>query len=190
MRYFLFLILVCICNTFTYSKNTIVVNIQPSEDFSIKEVNNILPKLKSSLEDCTSENIEFKLLPFIKLKDIEKVNNSKYRAEDFISKANNKNITIVLTHKDICIKYCRGKKNWGILGLALAPKYKACVVSDHRLKNKSRDYWKVITHEFFHSYFKAKHCKNNDPSCIMQDANGHANFKNKFKVCQECKNRK
>lgn len=93
-------------------------------------------------------------------------------------------IIIYLTHKDICTPY-KGHPEWGVLGLSFRGARK-CVVSDYRLKNKKRDLWKVVLHEFGHAFLKLPHCKKNHQNCIMQDARGKANFRYKNEICRDC----
>lgn len=91
-------------------------------------------------------------------------------------------IIVYLTHQDICTPY-KGRPDWGVLGLSFRGTRK-CIISDYRLKNKKRDLWKVVLHEFGHAFLNLSHC--NNPNCIMQDAKGKADFKNKNKICPNC----
>ena len=59
-------------------------------------------------------------------------------------------------------------------------------ISDFRLKNKKRDFWKVVRHELSHSFFNLPHCPNDDPHCIVKDAKGHPDFSNKEHLCKSC----
>ena len=88
--------------------------------------------------------------------------------------------TILFTDKDIEFK---GK---GVLGLSLHPG-KLCIVSTYRLKNK-KELWKLVVHEFIHIYFDYSHCPVNNNNCLMKDAKGKVNFKNKQNICTVCKN--
>lgn len=113
---------------------------------------------------------------------------TRYRADKIINslanKANINYVIIALTHDDISIPY-KGKNDWGVLGLSLPPTY-ACVVSDYRLNHKLRDFWKVVIHEFIHTYHRYPHCPKDNSSCIMRDARGHADFSNKSTLCSDC----
>ena len=80
----------------------------------------------------------------------------------------------------------KGKADWGVLGLSIHGTY-TCVVSDYRLKNKKRDYWKVVTHEFTHTACNYGHCPDDNPLCIMKDAKGKADFSNKVEFCKTCR---
>ena len=112
---------------------------------------------------------------------------SRYRADKIIkslsAKADDHSIYIGLTHKDISCSI-RGKEDWGVQGLSLIPG-KACVVSTFRVKDR-HDFWKVACHEFIHTYFNYLHCPKDDPRCLMQDAKGHPNYKNKKGLCPYC----
>ena len=112
---------------------------------------------------------------------------SRYRADKIIrslsAKADDHSIYIGLTHKDISCSI-RGKEDWGVQGLSLIPG-KACVVSTFRVKDR-HDFWKVACHEFIHTYFNYHHCPKDDPRCLMQDAKGHPNYKNKKGLCPYC----
>jgi uncharacterized repeat protein (TIGR02543 family) len=96
------------------------------------------------------------------------------------------NIYIGITHRDICKEYKNGVKDWGVLGSSIAD-YHACVVSDHRLKHKRRDLWKVVVHEFIHTYYNYGHCPEDNPHCLMKDAKGKADFSNKIGLCKTCR---
>lgn len=85
--------------------------------------------------------------------------------------------TILFTERDIEFK---GK---GVLGLSLHPG-NLCIVSTYRLKNK-KEIWKLVTHEFIHTYFDYSHCDND--TCLMKDAMGKVNFKNKQGLCIKCR---
>lgn len=172
----------CICPPTIY--------LQPVNNFTENEAKTLIPKINKVLEESTGVELDIIVLSPKKLPD-SLLNDSKtrYRADKIIktSKDNNHDVTIIITHDDISCSY-KGIKDWGILGFALYPKH-TCIASDFRLKNKERDFYKVIIHEFCHSYFGLKHCPDDNPQCIMKDAKGHADFSNKFKLCNTCKNR-
>ena len=135
--------------------------------------------LEQRFRKIFNEGFEFETLPNKKL-SVYLMNDSKsrYRADKIINslkkEANNHRIIIGLTHKDVSVPY-KGKPDWGVLGLSIHSTY-ACVVSDYRLKNKKRDYWKVVTHEFIHTYYRYHHCPKDSSHCIMKDAKGKADF--------------
>jgi len=76
--------------------------------------------------------------------------------------------------------------HWGVQGLSLIPG-NACVASTFRVKDR-RDFWKVVCHEFIHTYFTYNHCPKDDPSCLMQAAKGHPRYKGKNGLCPHCSN--
>ena len=55
------------------------------------------------------------------------------------------------------------------------------------LPNKKCDYWKVVTHEFTHTAYNYGHCPDDNPTCIMMDAKGKADFSNKNNFCKTCR---
>ena len=98
------------------------------------------------------------------------------------------NIYVGVTHRDICMRNKNGVKDWGVLGCSISSNH-ACVVSDHRLKHNKSDLWKVAIHEFIHTYYAYPHCPKDSSQCLMKDAKGHADFRNKKDLCGFCKNK-
>ena len=173
-----------ICSTTIY--------FQPLDNFTQHEAIQLRAVLEQRFRDIFNEDFEFEILPNKKLTvDMMNDNKTRYRADKIIHSLSRKavkhKITIGLTHKDISIPY-KGKSDWGILGLAIH-KVNGCVASTYRLKHKERDYWKVVTHEFIHTYYRYPHCPKDSSHCIMKDAKGKADFSNKNDLCGYCKNR-
>ena len=137
---------------------TITIYFQPFDNYSQQEAKQV------------KEVLEKKFLEFI---DIE------------FEIASDKKIIIGLTHKDVSCSY-KGIQDWGVLGLCLHGKH-ACVASDFRVKNKKRDYWKVVTHEFIHTFYHYNHCPKDDPTCIMRDAKGKPDLGKLNRLCDYCK---
>jgi hypothetical protein len=108
--------------------------------------------------------------------------------EGLRSQADEHNIYIGVTHRDICREQKNGVKDWGVVGSSIAD-YHACVVSDYRLKHKKRDLWKVALHEFIHTYYHYPHCPKDSAHCLMKDAKGRADYSNKKALCGYCKSR-
>lgn len=164
--------------------------LQPLDNFTQQEAMQLQEVLEQRFRKIFNEGFEFETLPNKKLSvDLMNDSKSRYRADKIINslkkEANNHRIIIGLTHKDISVPY-KGKPDWGVLGLSIHGTY-ACVVSDFRLKNKKRDYWKVVTHEFTHTACNYSHCPNDDSTCIMKDAKGKADFSNKVDFCKTCR---
>ena len=164
------------------------IYLQPYEDFTKKEAQKLLPKLEQEFGNWLYGEWKFEILDPIPLPQESKSDN-RYMASIILKHQEKqpleKNEFIIgLTHKDICANV-HNIKNYGIIGLSHCPG-KVCVVSDKRLKNKSL-YWKPILHEFIHTFYGAKHCKNNDPTCYMVDAKGHGNFTVQNKLCDSCR---
>ena len=165
-----------------------VISLQPYGNFTQQEASRLGKQLEQLLSDLFSVEIECEVLPVLPLAD-SLMNDAKtrYRADKIIrtmsSKASKHNVYIGLTHKDISCSV-RGKADWGVQGLSILPG-KACVASTFRVKDK-RDFPKVVCHEFIHTYFNYSHCPKDNPNCLMQDAKGHPNFKNKKWLCEYC----
>ena len=164
--------------------------LQPLDNFTQQEAMQLQEVLEQRFRKIFNEGFEFEILPNKKLSvDLMNDSKSRYRADKIINslkkEASNHRIIIGLTHKDVSVPY-KGKPNWGVLGLSIHGSY-ACVVSDFRLKNKKRDYWKVVTHEFTHTACNYSHCPDDDPTCIMKDAKGKADFSNKVGFCKTCR---
>ena len=164
--------------------------LQPYDNFTQDEAKQLSMMLEKKFLELYGVEFEFKVLPNKKLSaDLMNNSKSRYRADKIINslkkEASKQRIMIGLTHKDVSVPY-KGKADWGVLGLSIHGTY-ACVVSDYRLKNKKRDYWKVVTHEFTHTAFRYNHCPEDDPTCIMKDAKGKADFSNKVGLCKTCR---
>lgn len=164
--------------------------LQPLDNFTQQEAMQLQEVLEQRFRKIFNEGFEFEILPNKKLSvDLMNDSKSRYRADKIINslkkEASNHRIIIGLTHKDVSVPY-KGKPDWGVLGLSIHGTY-ACVVSDYRLKHKKRDYWKVVTHEFTHTACNYGHCPNDDPTCIMKDAKGKADFSNKVEFCKTCR---
>ena len=164
--------------------------LQPYENYTQEEAKQLSIVLEKECLELYGVEFEFDVLPNKKLSaDLMNNSKSRYRADKIIDslkkEASDHRIMIGLTHKDVSVPY-KGKPDWGVLGLSIHGTY-ACVVSDYRLKNKKRDFWKVVTHEFTHTACNYGHCPNDDPTCIMKDANGKADFANKVDFCKTCK---
>ena len=164
--------------------------LQPLDNFTQQEAMQLQEVLEQRFRKIFNEGFEFEILPNKKLSvDLMNDSKSRYRADKINSslkkEASDHRIMIGLTHKDVSVPY-KGKPDWGVLGLSIHGTY-ACVASDFRLKNKKRDYWKVVTHEFTHTACNYSHCPNDDPTCIMKDAKGKADFSNKVDFCKTCR---
>jgi len=164
--------------------------LQPYDNYTQKEAMQLSKVLEKKFLELYGVEFEFEVLPNKKLSaDLMNDNKTRYRADKIIDSlkdgAGDHKIIIALTHKDVSVPY-KGKADWGVLGLSIHGTY-TCVVSDYRLKNKKRDYWKVVTHEFTHTACNYGHCPDDNPLCIMKDAKGKADFSNKEDFCETCK---
>lgn len=171
---------ICLCPPTIY--------LQPYGNFTKEEASRLGKELGKHLFEMFGADFDCEALPPLPLSDsLLNRAKSRYRADKIIrslsAKADDHNIYIGLTHKDISCSI-RGKENWGVQGLSLIPG-KACVVSTFRVMDR-HDFWKVACHEFIHTYFNYNHCPKDDPRCLMQDAKGHPNYKNKKGLCPYC----
>ena len=191
-----------------------VIHLQPFGKFSQREAQLLGEELTKRIEDIFGVELECEVHPPLPLSDTlmnvfvkpneqndASINSAmarkgrmksndghtRYRADKIIhsmtANANRHNIYIGLTHKDISCSV-HGKKDWGVQGLSLIPG-NACVASTFRVKDR-RDFWKVVCHEFIHTYFTYNHCPKDDPSCLMQAAKGHPRYKGKNGLCPHC----
>ena len=165
-----------------------VIHLQPFGKFSQREAQLLGKELTKRIEDIFSVELECEVHPPLPLSDtLMNDGHTRYRADKIIrsmtANANRHNIYIGLTHKDISCTV-HGKKDWGVQGLSLIPG-NACVASTFRVKD-IRDFWKVVCHEFIHTYFTYNHCPKDDPSCLMQAAKGHPRYKGKEGLCSHC----
>jgi archaemetzincin len=167
-----------------------VIHLQPFGKFSQREAQLLGKELTKRIEDIFGVELECEVHPPLPLSDtLMNDGHTRYRADKIIHSmaayANRHNIYIGLTHKDISCSV-HGKKDWGVQGLSLIPG-NACVASTFRVKDR-RDFWKVVCHEFIHTYFTYNHCPKDDPSCLMQAAKGHPRYKGKNGLCPHCSN--
>lgn len=166
------------------------IHLQPYGNFSQHEANKLGEQITKKIEEIFGVELDYEVHPSLPLSDtLMNDGKTRYRAEKMIhsmtADANRHNIYIGLTHKDISCSI-QGKKDWGVQGLSLIPG-NACVASTFRVKDR-RDFWKVVCHEFIHTYFTYNHCPKDDPSCLMQAAKGHPRYKGKNGLCPHCSN--
>jgi hypothetical protein len=169
------------------------VYLQPYDNFTQKEAERLKAELDKHLGDILDETFRVVVLPNKPLSDsFLGETKTKYRIDKVIAdmkgKADKHNIYVGVTHRDICMRNKNGVKDWGVLGCSISSNH-ACVVSDHRLKHNKSDLWKVATHEFIHTYYAYPHCPKDSSHCLMKDAKGHADFRNKKDLCGFCKNK-
>ena len=162
--------------------DTIVIKIQPYNDFPEKLTNNLFEQLK-------------KLYPYVEInqsillpKQAYYAPRNRYKADTLIwhlSKNSKRSVnTIGLTSKDISTT--KGNiSDWGIMGLGYMPG-NACVISTFRLnkKNIQEQFYKVAIHELGHTQ-GLDHCP--DKSCFMRDAEGKNHTNEEKYFCPKCK---
>lgn len=164
--------------------------LQPFDNFSQQEAERLKEVLEKTFLEFFDADFEFEVLPNRQLTaDLMNDNKTRYRADKIIKlmskEATSQRIMIGLTHKDVSCSY-KGIQDWGVLGLSIHGTH-ACVASDFRVKNKKRDYWKVVTHEFTHTFYRYSHCPKDDPTCIMRDAKGKPDLGKQSGLCDYCK---
>lgn len=189
---------ICGCNKKVEQANSSSLNnscpptifLQPYDNYTQDEAKQLSMMLEKKFLELFGVEFEIEVLPNKKFSsNLMNDNKTRYRADKIINslkkEADDHKIIIGLTHKDVSVPY-KGKSDWGVLGLSINGTY-ACVVSDYRLKHKKRDYWKVVTHEFTHTFYGYGHCPKDSTHCLMKDAKGHADFSNKENFCETCK---
>ena len=164
--------------------------LQPFDNYSQQEAEQLKEVLENKFVEFFDADFEFEVLPNRQFTaDLMNDNKTRYRADKVIKSLSNEackqKIIIGLTHKDISCSY-KGIQDWGVLGLCLHGTH-ACVASDFRVKNKKRDYWKVVVHEFTHTFYHYSHCPKDDPTCIMKDAKGKPDLGKQSGLCENCK---
>lgn len=169
------------------------VYLQPYDNFTQKEANKLKAELEKHWGEILDGAFEIEVLPNKQLtNDFLGETKTKYRVDKIIhaleKDADYHKIYIGLTHKDICRDQKNGVTDWGVLGSSIATSH-ACVISTYRLKNKMRDLWKLVTHEFIHTYYDYPHCPKDNTHCLMKDAKGKADYSNKNDLCDYCKNK-
>ena len=165
--------------------------IQPYGDFSNARAQSVANELEKSLATYVKDLsvAEVKVLPGKPLtQNLMNKAKTRYRAGKILDqqasiKRQKNDVIIGLTDCDISTT-AHGYEDWGILGLSETGKSN-CVISTFRVKDKSQ-FWKVVLHEFGHSYLGLSHCPNNDPQCFMVDCNGKPDLARERYLCESC----
>lgn len=169
---------------FQQEARTLVVGIQPFEDFSPALIDTVNKTLQAVY------GFDVSVLPSIKLPKSAFTtlrNRKRYRADSLIRylrqiRPDSVDYIIGLTRKDISTTK-RGKDgqikkpasryvDWGIFGLGFRPG-PSCIVSNYRLKLKDKQKYhmrlkKICMHEIGHN-LGLPHCADH-PKCVMRDA--------------------
>lgn len=155
LLYIFFTLMLVACS----EKEQVAINkgsiyLQPYDSFTQHEAVKLKKELDFHFQEILADSFVVEVFPNKSLtKDLLNDAQTRYKGERMISSLKDSpSTTIALTHKDISIEY-NGKKDWGVLGVSFrrTPPCNACAVSDYRLKNKKRDFWKVEVHEFIHT---------------------------------------
>jgi len=183
------IILLLICSMLFINTHAIEnreVLVIPGDNFTEKELVDLELNLRKYFLREFGVYLQMEVDPKVKLpKTLMNPSRTRYNATKVVKhfQTNSKIIQVVLLKRDI-FTYRNGNKEWGILGQSLLDG-NTCVVSTYRLRNKS-NLWKLVLHEYIHTYFKYYHCPNDDPKCFMKDAKGHANLDKQKYLCPEC----
>jgi archaemetzincin len=166
--------------------------IQPYDDFPAEWSELAANELLQYICDNSWITVtDVQVLPAVSLDDsLLNDSKSRYRANKILdaqlkAKEEYTDVVVGLTEKDISTSV-HGRKDWGILGLAYLRK-SVCVVSTYRISNVERDLGKVVFHEFNHAFMGHPHCPDDNPTCIMKDCKGKADFTHKTELCSTCK---
>lgn len=165
--------------------------IQPYGDFSEVRAQAVAKELEKSLATYVKDLAvtEVMVLPVKPLtQNLMNDAKTRYRAGKILVQQasidrHKDDVIIGLTDCDISTA-AHGYEDWGILGLSETGKSN-CVLSTFRVKDKSQ-FWKVVLHEFGHSYLGLHHCPNNDPQCFMVDCNGKPDLAKEKYLCDTC----
>ena len=165
--------------------------IQPYGDFSNVRAQKVADELQKNLATYVKELAvtEVRVLPAKPLtEDLMNDAKTRYRADNILDKqaglqSQEGDVIIGLTDCDISTD-AHGYDDWGILGLSYTGKSN-CVISTFRVKDKTQ-FWKVVLHEFGHSFLGLDHCPNNDPQCFMVDCNGKPDLAKEKYLCEAC----
>lgn len=170
------------CQNYHSPKRSIVICIQPFENFSTKLSDSIFRQIKQiNPNTILKKQIPLMELAYYKPRD-------RYRADsiiNFLKKvAGTDTIIIGLTNKDISTNK-NNIQDWGVMGLSYCPG-KTCVVSTYRLSkiNLEQQFYKIAIHELGHTQ-GLPHCKNKN--CYMRDAEGKNPTDEEKDFCSSCK---
>lgn len=166
------------------------VFLQPCNSFTEKEAEKLAPVIEKEIYDNTGVPMTVVVLDNIKLSKDKYYNKerTRYRASKILNSLCfdyllSHDGVIALMHDDISDS--KGNiKDWGIQGLSYMS-MKVSVASDFRVKDKSQ-FWKVVLHEFFHSFCCLDHCAKHDPTCLINEG---AIRKSEKKLCNDCRSK-
>ncbi|CAN5821598.1 hypothetical protein BH11BAC3_BH11BAC3_44000 [soil metagenome] len=172
----------CNSNKKPWVDKSVIIDIQPFEDFSTKMTEEIATNLKTILPNINiKQTIQLPLFAFYHPRN-------RYRADSIIKFLRDStlqgHVVIGLTNKDISTT-SEKVKDWGIMGLGFRPG-NACVVSSYRLnkKNLNSQFYKVCIHELGHTA-GLPHCS--ERTCFMRAAEGGNPTDEEKAFCNNCR---
>lgn len=169
-------------------KNFPVIYIQPLGNMNETLINEIAQSVAKFYETKVITCKETALTS-----DILAKSKTRYDALKILNKYKSDRNLLIITEKDIAVKYKRrNSEEWGIFGLGFCPG-KTCVVSTFRLKRNTNvklfkeRLFKVCIHEIGHN-LGLNHCEF-DNKCLMNDANGTISQVDKegMYFCENCR---
>lgn len=170
---------------------TQVIYLQPYNDFTYNESVNVKDSLEVHFAEIMDRPFEIRILPNRTLPErFRNYSRAGFRADSIINYEKelcpDKCFIIGLLHEDITYSN-KVSDDYSIYGLS-SMYSNVSVISTFRPK-KDEELWKLIEHEFLHTYYHLSHCEKDDPHCIMQEGHGNPRLNEKNGLCDDCKAR-
>lgn len=170
---------------------TQIIYLQPYNSFTQAEARAVKSELDVRFEEIMDRPFEIRILPNRTLSDnMKNRDRTRFRADSILnyekSYCPDKVMMIGLLHEDISYSN-KASDDFGIYGLSYMYG-NVVVISTFRTK-KDEELWKLIEHEFLHTYYHLDHCEKDDPHCIMQEGHGAPRLNEKEGLCDDCKER-
>lgn len=165
--------------------------LQPYNGFSKAETEVVRSELVVHFSEIMDRPFEIEILDGKTLPErFRNVRGTGFRADSILNYEKTfcprKAIMIGLLKEDITYT-SKTDDECGIYGLSYTYG-NVTVVSTFR-PNRNEELWKVILHEFIHTYYHLSHCEKDDPHCIMQEGHGLPRLYEKEGLCDDCKER-
>lgn len=168
-----------------------IIYLQPYNGFTHSEAVDVKDSLEVHFSEIMDRPFEIRILSDKTLpKDFRNHDKSGFRADSIINFEKelcpDKCFMIGLMHEDLFYTN-KNNEERGVYGLS-SMYGNVSVISTFR-PGKNEDLWKLILHEFLHSYYHLGHCEKDDPHCIMQEGHGLPRLNEKNDLCDDCKER-